>query len=68
MASPKLENLLTDQDLARILHRKLKTVRKDRQLGKGPRFIKVGRSVRYRPSDVAAYLDLCPSGGQETAA
>jgi predicted DNA-binding transcriptional regulator AlpA len=29
-----------------------------RYLGKGPRFVKVGRRVRYRRSDVEAWLEL----------
>jgi predicted DNA-binding transcriptional regulator AlpA len=28
-----------------------------RYMGKGPKFIKLGRSVRYRESDVNAWLD-----------
>jgi hypothetical protein len=57
-----LENLLTEQDLAKILRRSVKTIRKDRLFGRGPRYIKVIRSVRYKPSDVVAYLDSCPAG------
>jgi len=33
------------------------TLRKWRWEGKGPRFIKVGRKVAYRESDVAAFID-----------
>lgn len=29
----------------------------DRYLGKGPKFIKLGRSIRYRLSDVNEWLD-----------
>jgi excisionase family DNA binding protein len=30
---------------------------------RGPRFIKVGPLVRFRPADVYAYLESCPGGG-----
>jgi predicted DNA-binding transcriptional regulator AlpA len=29
----------------------------------GPRHIKVGVLVRFKPADVFAFLDSCPSGG-----
>ena len=36
--------------------------------GKGPRFIKVGgKLVRYRPEDLEAFLESCPSGGGTAA-
>jgi excisionase family DNA binding protein len=35
---------------------------------RGPRFIKVGgKLVRYRPEDLAAFLESCPSGGGAAA-
>jgi Helix-turn-helix domain len=49
--------LLTTEDLAGILRRTANTIVVDRCKGKGPRFIKVGRHVRYRASDVAAYIE-----------
>ena len=33
------------------------TLRKLRLTGQGPRFMKLGRAVRYRPSDLEAWLD-----------
>jgi hypothetical protein len=57
----RLEELLDDQDLAKLLKRRLKTIRKDRLMGKGPRFIRVGRHVRYRPQDVVDFLSKCPT-------
>jgi hypothetical protein len=61
-----LETLLTEDDYARLVKRSVKTVRKDRLFGRGPKFLKLGRSVRYRPEDIARYLAACPSGGDET--
>ena len=31
---------------------------------KGPRYIKVSRSVRYRPEDLKAWLESRPAGGE----
>ena len=62
----KLEDLLTEHDVARLLRRKLKTIQKDRLLGRGPRYLKIGRSVRYKPADVAAFIEVCPSNGGQT--
>ena len=59
-----LEPLYSEHDLARVLNRAVKTIRKDRLLGRGPRFIRVGGTVRYRPRDVADYLEACPGGGE----
>lgn len=33
------------------------TLRKNRCLGKGPDYVKLGRSVRYRLSDIRAYVN-----------
>jgi len=62
----QLEALLTEQDVARLLHRKLRTIQKDRLLGRGPRYLKIGRSVRYRPTDIAAFLQACPARAGQT--
>ncbi len=52
-----MDKLLTDDDLAALTGRGKSSWQKDRLAGAGPRFIKVGRLVRYRPSDVQAWLD-----------
>jgi len=56
--------LLGEHDVSRVTDLSVKTLRKWRHLGRGPRFIKVGRAVRYLPADVAAWLDSRPSGGE----
>jgi hypothetical protein len=58
-----LEPLFKEADVARILNRSIKTLRKDRLFGRGPRYLRMGRSVRYRPRDVEDFLNRCPSGG-----
>jgi predicted DNA-binding transcriptional regulator AlpA len=50
------ENLLDDHDLARITGRARSCWQKDRVAGTGPKFIRVGRLVRYREDDVNAWL------------
>jgi hypothetical protein len=57
--------LLTETEYAGLVKRSVKTIRKDRLFGRGPRFLKLGRSVRYKPSDIAMYLDSCPTGGSD---
>lgn len=52
-----VEQLYDRSDLARLLGVSIKTLEKWAWEGKGPEFVKVGHLVRYRPSDVAAYLE-----------
>jgi hypothetical protein len=56
-----LDHLLSDWDVEKIARRARSTLQKDRVAGTGIPFIRIGRLVRYRPSDVAAYLDALPS-------
>jgi predicted DNA-binding transcriptional regulator AlpA len=51
------DSLFTPKDLAEYLTLKPKTLETMRRRGDGPRFIKVGRSVRYRGIDISEYLD-----------
>ncbi|MBA3859105.1 MAG: DNA-binding protein [Cyanobacteria bacterium PR.023] len=46
----------TSAEVAEFLNCEEVTVRTWRRTGKGPRFIRVGRLVRYRWSDVEAWL------------
>jgi predicted DNA-binding transcriptional regulator AlpA len=52
-----LDPLLSDRDVERITGRARSTLQKDRVAGGGIPFIRLGRQVRYRQSDVSAYLD-----------
>jgi predicted DNA-binding transcriptional regulator AlpA len=51
-----VEALLTEAQVSEILGRGVPTLQKDRVAETGPQFIKMGRLVRYRPSDVQAWL------------
>jgi hypothetical protein len=51
--------LLTEKQAARFLSRSVSSLRRDRRSIRGPKFIRMGRSIRYRASDLADYLDAC---------
>jgi predicted DNA-binding transcriptional regulator AlpA len=51
------EPLLDEIEVSKIFGRAVPTLQKDRLKGLGPPFVKLGRLVRYRPSEVRAWLD-----------
>lgn len=55
-----LDPLLSDHDVAKITGRARSTLQKDRVAGTGVPYIRIGRLVRYRQSDVVAFLDALP--------
>lgn len=55
--TPSVEPLFSSDDLAELLGVPVLTVRKWRAQGTGPKFIRIGKYVRYRPEDVQAWLD-----------
>jgi hypothetical protein len=68
--------LLDVEDVARILHCSVSILCKWRLLGKGPRFVRVGALVRYRPADLQSFIaagmsnstsEESPSNKHETA-
>ena len=52
-----LDPLMTEQQLADLLGKSPKTLEADRGKGVGIPYVRVGRSIRYRTSDVEKYLD-----------
>jgi predicted DNA-binding transcriptional regulator AlpA len=56
-----IDPLLDDREVERITGRARSTLQKDRVSGTGIPFVRIGRLVRYRQSDVAAYLAALPS-------
>lgn len=52
-----MEVLYTPSQAAEHLHISEMTLRKWRWEGKGPHFIKMGRKVLYRQSDMVAYIE-----------
>lgn len=59
----ELETLLNERDVARITGLSVASVRRWRLLKRGPRYIKIGAAVRYRPELLAAWLESRPVGG-----
>jgi hypothetical protein len=54
-----LDELLTYTDLARLTGESVMTHRRRKMMGVGPRFLRIGRHIRFRRQDVAAWLDSC---------
>jgi predicted DNA-binding transcriptional regulator AlpA len=52
------EALLTATDAARLLRVSLSWLAKARLRGTGPRFVKIGRSVRYPESFIREYIRM----------
>lgn len=52
------EALLTPIEAARLLRVSLSWLAKARLRGDGPRFVKIGRSVRYPESSIREYIKL----------
>jgi predicted DNA-binding transcriptional regulator AlpA len=62
-ANSTLETLLNEHDVARITGLSVASVRRWRLLRQGPKYLKIGASVRYKPEDISAWLESRPSGG-----
>lgn len=58
-----LEKLLNEHDVARITGLSVASARRWRLLQRGPKYIKIGAAVRYKPEDVSAWLQSRPTGG-----
>jgi predicted DNA-binding transcriptional regulator AlpA len=56
--------LLSERDVAHITGLSLASVRRWRLVGQGPRYLKLGRAVRYQREDLAAWLKSRPGGGE----
>lgn len=52
----ELQQLYSQNDVAEQLGCSVRTLERYRASGDGPRFVKVGRLVRYRASDLDAWL------------
>ncbi|MBZ5634103.1 MAG: helix-turn-helix domain-containing protein [Acidobacteriia bacterium] len=64
-ANNTLETLLTEHDVAHITGLSVASIRRWRLLRQGPRFLKLGASVRYKPEDLNAWLASRPTGGSD---
>ena len=58
-----MQNFLTEKEVARQLRVSLASLRRWRLMQRGPRFVKVGALVRYRPEDLEQWTEGLPAGG-----
>ena len=58
MASGPVEKLLTQKEVAHQLGISQRTLERHRVIGTGPRFVRLGRLVRYRMSDLEEWIEL----------
>ena len=49
--------LLTEKEVSQILRLSLPTLRRLRGLKRKPTFLKIGSAIRYRESDIEAFVD-----------
>lgn len=52
-----MERLLSTEEVAEVLGGRPGRLRQWRYLGEGPRYLKVGATVRYRARDVESWLE-----------
>jgi len=57
-------DLLDEHQVAGMLAVSVSTIRRWRLLQRGPKFVKVGFSVRYKPETVRKWMDSRESGGE----
>jgi predicted DNA-binding transcriptional regulator AlpA len=60
-------HLLNEYQVAEMLALSVATVRRWRLLRQGPKYIKIGAAVRYKPVDLTAWLASRPTGGERSA-
>jgi predicted DNA-binding transcriptional regulator AlpA len=60
------QSLLEESDVAKLLKVSVAALRRWRTEQRGPRFIKVGALVLYRPVDIDQWVETRRSGGERT--
>lgn len=58
-----MEALLDETQVSELIGFSLACLRRWRLIGEGPEYKKVGSRVKYRPEDLAQWVDKQPSGG-----
>jgi excisionase family DNA binding protein len=58
-----MQSFLTEKEVAKQISVSLASLRRWRLVQRGPRFIKVGALVRYRPEDLEQWMETLPVGG-----
>jgi hypothetical protein len=59
--SAPINALFSQETIAAIRQCSIATVERDRWAGKGVKFIKIGRLVRYRKKDIQEWLEQYPA-------
>lgn len=62
-----ISNLLDEKRAAEILSLSIQTLRNDRSGKRKIPYIKIGKSVRYRPEDLAALIESHRIAGESTS-
>ena len=57
ITSNEVEALLTEKEVAGALNLKVSTLQRWRWDGSGPPYVKLGAAVRYRRSDILAFVE-----------
>jgi len=52
-----MQPLLTQDEAAELLKLSIRTIERLRVAGTGPKFLKAGKSVRYRECDLVAWVE-----------
>jgi predicted DNA-binding transcriptional regulator AlpA len=55
--------LLNEREVAELLHLSIATIRRRRLRNQPPIATKIGAAVRYKTSDIEAFLNQCPTIG-----
>jgi predicted DNA-binding transcriptional regulator AlpA len=64
MTNNNLQELLNEHQVAQLVALSVASVRRWRLLRQGPRYLKIGSAVRYRPEDIGAWIESRPTGGE----
>jgi hypothetical protein len=59
-----LSPLFTERQASAYLSRSVRSLRRDRRNGRGPQFVRLGRSIRYLKFQLDAYISACGGGGR----
>ena len=55
--------LLTEKEVQKIFNINVKTLQRERSVGSGIPYVKLGRRVRYKVKDIENYIDAHTVGG-----
>lgn len=62
-AISSMQSLLDEHAVAELIGMSVASLRRWRLLSRGPKFLRVGARVKYRPEDLQAWLASRPVGG-----